>query len=1058
MTIKKVLLIGSGPISIGQAGEFDYSGSQAIKALKDEGLQVIVINSNIATVQTEPGFADEVYFYPITAEHVTDVIKKERPDGILLSFGGQYALNCGLVLAESGVFDSWSLEVLGTPLSAIRTTEDRQLFQELLQSLHLPFPRSQAVYSIEAAIASSQDIGFPLIIRSGFALGGLGAALCHTPEELQHHAMLALQSVPQILIEESLQGWKEIEYEVMRDQAGNQLMICNMENLNPMGVHTGDSIVVAPSQTLNNQEYQTLRTVALKIAEVLGIVGECNIQFALHPPTGKFYIIEVNARLSRSSALASKATGYPIAWIAAKLALGKSFAEIKNPLTQTTSAFCEPALDYVVVKVPRWNFDKFPGVYRTLGPEMKSIGESMGIGRTFEEALQKAWRMSNPQSAGLLADNIITSLSFRPQGEILFPSQTSNITDNRELVNSLQHLDDQGLPTILHALWQGATIAEIYNLTHIDPWFLSKLKGLVSVGQQLMIQADTLTPDLLKAAKSHGFSDQQIAQLTGLTALQIRQLRQEQGLVPFIRCMDTLAGEYQAQTNYLYLTYHGFNDEPLVPLPQLIMVLGAGSYEIGSSVEFDWSCVSAVKTLHQEGYQTLVLNCNPETVSTDFDVSDILFFEELSRETICDISQKIPLMGIMLAVGGQQPNSLAMALAEDGLPILGTSPLQIHQAENRQQFSALLDRLQIPQPPWAAFKDLPTALNFCEEVGYPVIVRPSYVLSGTAMAVVDQPETLLHHLAQAVAISPTHPVLITKFMDAALEVDCDGVAYQGKIVCLAISEHLEPGGVHSGDSTLFYPPRHVSATDEAFIRQQASAIVQALAITGPFNIQCLKTRSGWQILECNLRCSRSFPFVSKVQGTNLVSLATQAMLGHLKQPLIWGHPQHQGVKMAHFSFDRLRNSYPVLGIDMHATGEVGCIEQNPDDALNRAFRAVGYPAPTTITCVLLSMTTPLTQPALWLQPLAVLRQLNIRVEQTPQTADYLAGDRAILRLKPALQAIQQKHYDLVIQIHESWRLPDHRSEPFLIRRCATDFSVPLLFQPHQALAYLALIK
>ncbi|HUC87264.1 MAG TPA: carbamoyl-phosphate synthase (glutamine-hydrolyzing) large subunit [Candidatus Saccharimonadales bacterium] len=914
--IKKVLILGSGGLRIGQAGEFDYSGSQAIKALKEAGLYTVLVNPNIATVQTDGNMADRVYFQPLNAETVTKIIKRERPDSVLLSFGGQTALNLGLELHDSGVFRKHKVRVLGTPVEAIKITEDRDLFKKSLAAIDVNTATSTAVYSVNEALKAAQKIGYPVMMRSGFSLGGLGSGRVANAAELRAKASQAFQAVSQILIEEYLGGWKEVEYEVVRDGAGNIITVCNMENLDPMGIHTGESIVVAPSQTLTNNEYHFLREISLKTITHLGIVGECNIQYALDPATGDYRVIEVNARLSRSSALASKATGYPLAFVATKLMLGMRLHEIKNSVTGSTPAFYEPALDYIAVKMPRWDLTKLKTSDRSIGSEMKSVGEVMALGRSFPEALQKAIRMLNIGAQGL-------------------PRHPYEFDDPLEEVAVAT---DRRLFAIYEALRLGSSVEEIHELSGIDHWFLYHIQSIWRLEQAL--STTKLDAGQLRQAKQHGFSDSMLAALTGTTEEKLRQKRLKLGITPVIKQIDTLAGEFAAETNYLYTTYHG-TEHDITALPRHpIIILGSGPYCIGSSVEFDWCAVNTASTLRQHRKPTIMINSNPETVSTDFDRSDRLYFEELTLERIRDIADFEQEGGIIVSVGGQIANNVALPLHQAGYHILGTSPESIDGAEDRQKFSSMLHRLGIDQPEWASVTSLEKAHAFAQRVGYPVLIRPSYVLSGGAMNVVTNPTDLDRYLQAATRLSPDHPVVISRFITNAKELEIDGVAADGKVVIYALSEHIENAGVHSGDATVVLPPQRLYLETVRRSKQIAREIVKNLEITGPFNIQFIAKDNDIKVIECNVRASRSFPFVSKVTNHNFIAIATEAMLGVVK-PRAYQTLEldYVGVKSPQFSYNRLKGADPVAGVEMASTGEVACLGDNLLEAFYTSWLA-----------------------------------------------------------------------------------------------------------------------
>ncbi len=1028
---KKVLILGSAALKIGEAGEFDYSGSQAIEALKEEGIYTILINPNIATIQTSSDLADQVYFLPVTPPFIRQVIEKERPDGLLLSFGGQTALNAGVALYENGTLTEFDVQVLGTPVETVMDTEDRNRFTQRLNEIEVKTARSATATDWQAARSIAVEIGFPVMIRVAYALGGLGSGVCHNQTELEERVKSALAHAPQVLVEEYLGGWKEIEYEIVRDASDNCIAVCNMENFDPVGIHTGESIVVAPSQTLNNHEYHKLRAIGLQVIRHLGVVGECNIQYALDPKSEDYRVIEVNARLSRSSALASKATGYPLAFVAAKLALGYTLPELKNAVTGSTSAFFEPALDYVVVKIPRWDLRKFRRVSKRIGSGMKSVGEVMAIGRHFEEALQKALRMLGTGARGLTAN---------PQLEV------------QDISSELQAPTENRIFAIMQAFERGFSITEINNLSRIDQWFLHKLKKVHDITKQLeLFRKAELPGDLLLRAKQAGFSDTQLALLTGQKAEAIRKLRHGLNIHPKIRQIDTMAGEYPAETNYLYLSYNA--DQHDLPMPQEkhILILGSGAYHIGSSVEFDWCAVNAVRSLRRAGLPTIILNYNPETVSTDYDESDMLIFDEISEEIIIELQNMIPLGGVLLSMGGQIPNNLAIPLAKAGLPILGTPAEQIDRAENRSIFSTLLDELGIGQPVWGRLDSPTQALKFAGKVGYPVLVRPSYVLSGAAMSVASNAEELEKYLERAVEISGDHPTVISKFYTNAKEIEYDGVAKNGEIVVYAISEHVENAGVHSGDATLVFPPQRLYLETMRRVRQIAGQIAKALQITGPFNIQFIAKNNEVMVIECNLRASRSFPFVSKILGINFIDIAAKVMLGlPFERP---GKDQFDincvGVKAPQFSFTRLEGADPVLGVEMASTGEVGCFGDNFDEAFIKALIAVGYRFP--FKSVLLS-TGPIESKAELLEPLLKVLNGHVKIYATGGTAKFLTenGFNAEKVAWPlddthpsAVDIIRERKVDLVINIPKSFQ-KEELTNGYLIRRAAVDFGVMLI--------------
>ena len=935
--IKKVLLLGSGALKIGEAGEFDYSGSQALKALREEGIKSVLINPNIATVQTSEGVADQIYFLPVTPYFVEKVIEKERPQGILLAFGGQTALNCGVELYKSGVLEKYGVKVLGTPVQAIIDTEDRELFVEKLDEIDVKTIKSQACENIEDARKAAKELGYPVIIRAAYALGGLGSGFCDNEEELDRIAEKAFAFSPQVLVEKSLKGWKEIEYEVVRDRYDNCITVCNMENFDPLGIHTGESIVIAPSQTLTNSEYHKLRALSIKIIRHIGIVGECNVQYAFDPQSEDYRVIEVNARLSRSSALASKATGYPLAFVAAKLGLGYGLFELKNSVTKTTSAFFEPALDYVVCKIPRWDLGKFRGVDRELGSSMKSVGEVMAIGRTFEEAIQKGLRMIGQGMHGFI--------------------------ENKELViedidKALKEPTDKRIFIIAKAMAQGYTIDQIHDLTKIDKWFLQKLKNICDIDNRLhqCANINVLEADLLREAKIYGFTDFQVARALGMekemdiedATLAVRAKRKQMGILPVVKQIDTLAAEYPAQTNYLYLTYSGVaHDITFESDKRSIVVLGSGAYRIGSSVEFDWCGVQALNTIRKEGYRSVMINYNPETVSTDYDMCDRLYFDELTFERVMDILDLECPKGVVVSTGGQIPNNLAMKLDAQRVPILGTQAKYIDNAEDRDKFSAMLDRIGVDQPEWSALTSMEDVQVFIDRVGFPVLVRPSYVLSGAAMNVCSNQDELERFLKLAANVSKKHPVVISKFMQNTKEVEMDAVARNGEIIAYAISEHIEFAGVHSGDATIQFPAQKLYVETVRRIKKISAQIAKELNISGPFNIQYLARDNEIKVIECNLRASRSFPFVSKVLKINLIELATKVMLG---LPVEKPHKSffdfdYVGIKASQFSFNRLQKADPVLGVDMSSTGEVGCLGDDVNTALLKAMLSVGHRIP-----------------------------------------------------------------------------------------------------------------
>ncbi len=1028
--IKKVLIIGSSALKIGEAGEFDYSGSQAIKALKEEGIRTILINPNIATIQTSDYLADKVYLLPINTHYVEKVIAKEKPDGIILGFGGQTALNCGLALHREGILKKYKVQVLGTQIDAIENTEDRQLFCNKLAEIDIKFPQSNAVTSVSEAVKFAEKIGFPVIIRIAYALGGLGSGICRNKNEVKKLAAKALSYSSQILVEEYLEGWKEIEYEVVRDRFDNCITVCNMENIDPMGIHTGESIVVAPSQTLTNSEYHMLRNVAIKTIRHLGIVGECNIQYALDPNSQDYRVIEVNARLSRSSALASKATGYPLAFVAAKLALGYGLHELPNSITKTTKAFFEPALDYIVVKVPRWDLKKFRLVKRKLGSSMKSVGEVMAIGRKFEETIQKAMRMLDIGVEGLTASR--TKVEFE------------------ELEEALRNPTEERMFAVVQALKQGFSVDWIHSLTHINKWFLYKIQNVVEIENRIASNKK-LSKELLIEAKQHGFSDRQIANVIGKDAHDVYILRQKYDIHPFIQHIDTLAAEYPAKTNYLYLTYNCSAHDFEFKLKNSIIILGSGPYRIGSSVEFDWCCVNTGKTLRETGYKTVMINCNPETVSTDYDESDALFFEELTTETIWEIYHAVGAKGVVVSMGGQTPNNLALKLHHIGIKILGTSPDSIDMAENRSKFSAMLDQLEIGQPEWSKLSTIQDALQFANKVGYPVLVRPSYVLSGAAMAIATDDFELTGFLQKAVDVSPEHPVVISKFLVNAKELEFDAVAQNGEIVCSAISEHVENAGVHSGDATLVLPAQRTYLETMRQIKQFSADIAKSLNINGPFNIQFLAKDNKVKVIECNLRASRSFPFVSKTLKKNFIEIAAKVIMGQKveKSDDLTFNYDFVGVKAPEFSFTRLEGADPTTGVEMASTGEVACLGQDFDEAFLKALASVGYRFP--IKSILISSGTIESKSEL-LEPTKSLTKLGIKFYATPGTAKFMEANAIPVetlewplngKSPNAADYIKSGKIDLVINIPKNFQ-EEELNNDYVIRRTAVDYKIPLI--------------
>jgi carbamoyl-phosphate synthase large subunit len=1035
MTKQTILILGSGGLRIGQAGEFDYSGSQAIKAVKEEGCCTVLVNPNIATVQTDEGLADQVYLQPLQHDIVAKIVEKERPQGILLSFGGQTALNLGIELWRSGVLKKHGVKVLGTPVDTILTTEDRQLFKECLNEIDVKTPRSFAVDSVSGALDAAGRIGYPLMMRSGYSLGGLGSGKIEDEKQLIDRVREALCHAPQLLIEEYLYGWKEIEYEVMRDCNGNAITICNMENFDPMGIHTGESIVVAPSQTLTNQEYHFLRSVALKTVRKLGVVGECNIQYALNPENGDYRVIEVNARLSRSSALASKATGYPIAFVAAKLALGKRLDELRNQVTQETSAFFEPALDYIVVKMPRWDIQKFKSADRRIGSEMKSVGEVMGIGRTFPEALQKAVRMLSVGQTGLHD----------------YPRPIPSLKD--EIVNAT----DRRLFAIYQYLRKGKTVDEVHALSKINPWFLHHLKSLVDMEKK--IAQNQLEEGVLRDAKRLGFSDAAIAHFKKMDEASVRKLRQDMGITPFIKQIDTLAGEFAAQTNYLYLTYNGgaHDVEPSEKPP--VIILGSGPYCIGSSVEFDWCAVNALKSFRKIGESPIMINSNPETVSTDYDESERLYFEELSLERVSDIADFENPKSIMISVGGQAANNLASPLSGSGYPILGTPTDMIDRAENRMEFSSLLGRLEIDQPTWDEVKSLAQAKNFAKKVGYPILVRPSFVLSGAAMNVVHSEDELESYLSEAALVSRGHPVVISQFISNGKELEIDGVAQNGNIVVHAITEHVENAGVHSGDATVVIPPQRLYLETIRRAKQIVRKIAKALNITGPFNIQFIAKENGLKVIECNARASRSFPFVSKVTNQNFIDIAVRAMMGHsLPKWYETLELEHVGVKTPQFSYNRLKGANPVAQVEMASTGEVACLGQNLYEAFYHSWMATGQRVEGKRILVSIGGD----KKGRFLDVLKSLEASGWQLYATENTHDYLVrhgvASRFLYKASDSLEpniktTIANREVDLIVNIPTNIS-PKIITDGFTIRRLAIDHNIPLITNMQIALLFL----
>lgn len=1059
--IKKVLLLGSGALKIGEAGEFDYSGSQALKALKEEGIETVLINPNIATVQTSEGVADRIYFLPVTPYFIERVIEKERPQGIMLAFGGQTALNCGVELYRSGVLEKYNLQVLGTPVQAIMDTEDRELFVKKLDEIDVKTIKSEAVETLEDARRAAKTLGYPVIIRAAYALGGLGSGFCDNEAELDKLAEKAFSFSPQVLVEKSLKGWKEVEYEVVRDRFDNCITVCNMENFDPLGIHTGESIVIAPSQTLTNSEYHKLRELAIRIVRHVGIVGECNVQYAFDPESEDYRVIEVNARLSRSSALASKATGYPLAFVAAKLGLGYGLFDLKNSVTKTTSAFFEPALDYVVCKIPRWDLGKFRGVDRELGSSMKSVGEVMAIGRTFEEVIQKGLRMIGQGMHGFVGNH---ELSIE------------------DVDAALKAPTDKRIFVIEKAFKNGYSVEDVHRLTKIDRWFLRKLYNIYETEQELKSAGNinVLDNDLLARAKRQGFTDFQVARALGMESemeveraqMLVRERRKQAGIVPYVKQIDTLAAEYPAQTNYLYLTYSAVaHDLRYENDKRSVVVLGSGAYRIGSSVEFDWCGVQALNTIRKEGYRSVMINYNPETVSTDYDMCDRLYFDELTYERVLDILDLEAPYGVVVSTGGQIPNNLAMRLDEQRVPLLGTQAKYIDNAEDREKFSAMLGRIGVDQPEWSALTSMDDINAFIERVGFPVLVRPSYVLSGAAMNVCHSQEDLERFLTMAANVSKKHPVVVSQFLQHAKEVEMDAVAKDGEIIAYAISEHVEFAGVHSGDATIQFPPQKLYVETARRIKKISKQIARELNISGPFNIQFLARENDIKVIECNLRASRSFPFVSKVLKINLIEMATRIMLGlPVEKPSkSLFDLDYVGVKASQFSFNRLQKADPVLGVDMASTGEVGCLGENANSALLKSMLSVGLRIPE--KNVLLS-TGNGKQKAEMLEAARRLSQHGYNIFATAGTSRYLtengienqrvlwpsevealAEDAPEAALPRALDMLRDKQIDMVVNVHKNFSTGE-LTNGYKIRRAAIDFNIPLLTNARLASAFI----
>ena len=1052
--IKKVLLLGSGALKIGEAGEFDYSGSQALKALREEGIETVLINPNIATVQTSEGVADQIYFLPVQPYFVERVIQKENPDGILLSFGGQTALNCGVELYRQGILEKYNVKVLGTPVQAIMDTEDRELFVEKLDEINVKTIKSEACENIEQTRKAAAELGYPVIIRAAYALGGLGSGFADNEEELNKLAEKAFSFSPQVLVEKSLKGWKEIEYEVVRDRYDNCITVCNMENFDPLGIHTGESIVIAPSQTLSNAEYHKLRALAIKIIRHIGIVGECNVQYAFDPKSEDYRVIEVNARLSRSSALASKATGYPLAFVAAKLGMGYGLFELKNSVTKTTSAFFEPALDYVVCKIPRWDLSKFRGVDKELGSSMKSVGEVMAIGRNFEEAIQKGLRMIGQGMHGFVENKEL---------------------EIDDIDAALREPTDKRVFVISKAMHKGYTVDQIHDLTKIDKWFLEKLKHIIDIDEEMKkCNINTIGQDLLRSAKVYGFTDFQIARAVGLeqelgnmhkAALLVRNKRKSYGILPVVKQIDTLAAEYPAQTNYLYVTYAGVkSDITFENDHRSIIVLGSGAYRIGSSVEFDWCGVQALNTIRKEGWRSVMINYNPETVSTDYDMCDRLYFDELTFERVMDIIEMEQPHGVIVSTGGQIPNNLAMHLDAQNVPILGTAAKDIDNAEDRAKFSQMLTNNGINQPEWSALTSMADIDNFIERVGFPVLVRPSYVLSGAAMNVCSNEEELKRFLQLAANVSEDHPVVVSKFIEHAKEIEMDAVAKNGEVIAYAISEHIEFAGVHSGDATIQFPPQKLYVETVRRVKRVGRQIAKELHINGPFNIQFMARDNDILVIECNLRASRSFPFVSKVLKINLIELATRVMLG---LPVEKPHKNlfdldYVGIKASQFSFNRLQKADPVLGVDMSSTGEVGCLGDDTSTALLKSMLSVGHRIPA--KNILLS-TGSAKQKVDMLDAAHMLIDHGYKLYATGGTSKFLTengventrvlwpSEEAEGGAPKALEMLHNHEIDMVVNIPKNLTSSE-LSNGYKIRRAAIDLNVPLITNSRLASAFI----
>ncbi len=1057
MKVKKVIILGSGALKIGEAGEFDYSGSQAIKALKEEGIKTVLVNPNIATIQTSKFLADIVYFLPITPFFVEKIIAKEKPDGIFLSFGGQTALNCGLDLSKKGVLKKHHVQVLGTPVTAIQLTEDRDKFAKHLQKIGVATPQSHIATSVSIAVTIAKKMGYPVMIRSGFALGGQGSGVAKTEKELMEIAEKALSFAPQILVEQYLHHYKEIEYEVVRDKDDNCITVCNMENMDPLGIHTGDSIVVAPSQTLTNFEYHYLRATAIKIVRSLGIVGECNVQFALNPRPKKqieYYVIEVNARLSRSSALASKATGYPLAYVAAKLSLGYNLTSIKNKVTQVTQSCFEPSLDYIVVKIPRWDIEKFKGADEVIGTSMKSVGEVMGIGRTFEEAYQKAIRMLDLDFEGATSKLLIQ--------------------DGKTTKELLIKPTPKRMFAIALALQEGIKTDEIHRLTGIDPWFLYRIKNIVEEEKKLLkCQDDRIDKDTLLKAKQLGFSDKHIGNLVGKTGLEIRAIRKKWGILPAVFQIDTLAGEFPAKTNYLYLTYNGSHNDVKPSKKDGVIVLGSGPYRIGSSVEFDWTSVTTVLNLKKHGKEAIIINCNPETVSTDYDISSRLYFEELTFERIADIYDFENPYGIIVSVGGQTPNNRAKALKHHGCTILGTNPDNIEQAEDRNIFSKLLDTLNIDQPAWSKLSTVAEANAFCKKVGFPVLIRPSFVLSGTLMRICHNADELTRYLSDAAFVSKEYPITVSKFIEEAKEIELDAVAQKGEIGPFVISEHIENAGVHSGDATIVLPPQKLNDATKKRIAEIGKSLAKELQITGPFNIQFLAKDNSVSVIEINLRASRTFPFIAKVTGIDLIELSVNAFFGTEAESRVRLLDKRGGgkmkevklqfvaVKVPQFSFARLTGADPILRVEMASTGEAACFGEDVEEALLKAELSVGSKIPTIGIFISLGGEE---NKSRMLDTIGMLPKLNLPIYATDKTAAFLNSHgiktqklhKVYEKQSPnVLDFFQKRKIDLAINLLEEG--PKDDSDHYTIRRAAIDFNIPLYTNRQKAKLFIKAI-